>query len=94
MAELMQAIQVREEAARLLHHLEADRARLEDTLRETGRSDRLKSVTGRSSLDRAIASTHQVIQTVDTFLHREDRSLVESAVGASGRPPQPAHANV
>jgi Ni,Fe-hydrogenase III large subunit len=67
-APLAHVVHVREQAAELLERLTADRARLEAVLAEGGRRDQIKWVTGSSALDNAIASTRQMIESMDRIL--------------------------
>jgi len=52
----------------MLDRLQETRAQSERRLAETGKADPIKSVTGQSSLDSAIASTKGMIREMDAML--------------------------
>ncbi|MCC7390081.1 MAG: hypothetical protein IT431_15080 [Phycisphaerales bacterium] len=70
--------QARRDAALLLENLLAERTAWERRLADDKRSDLLKQVTGRSSLDAAIDSTRRMLDTLD-------RTLAEAEGGARAR---------
>ncbi|MBT8485612.1 MAG: hypothetical protein HKO59_16265 [Phycisphaerales bacterium] len=70
---------VRDEADDLLHGLLRERARCEARTRELGRPDPLKSLTGTSSLDRAIASTGAMLEHLNEILAEMETALPDPA---------------
>lgn len=58
----------RDEADVLLHHLLHDRCRTEQRLSATGKIDPLRSLTGKSALDRAITSARALIRDMDGLI--------------------------
>lgn len=62
---LQDAVARRDHAAAVLESLLAAKAECELELAKGRRTDAIKSVTGKSSLDRAIASTRKMIETLD-----------------------------
>lgn len=82
----------RQEAEALLRALVQIRGETERRLRETGQVDAMRSVTGRSSIDNAIASTERMIQTFDRLIDEaqrvggaEDLSWLDESDGSRGR---------
>lgn len=71
-----EAIRMRDRARELLARLLRDRDMLENALSGTGRCDHLKQVTGRSTLDNAIASTQRVIEAIDRAITGMDSRTV------------------
>jgi hypothetical protein len=61
---LKETVQVRENAESLLRALTEAQAQSEAFLSQSGQRDHLRVVTGRSSLDNAIASTRRMIETL------------------------------
>lgn len=83
---LIETAAAREKAEALLRGLQEARARSERHLREIGQTDAMKAVTGRSSIENAIASTQRMIDTLNRSLVQlkqgltdEDLALIESA---------------
>ena len=74
-----EALQVREEADRLLDQLVRDRDLSERRGTERGQSDPLKTVTGRSALDNAV-------RTTEVIIHRLDRLTGPRGSGGPRRP--------
>ncbi|MCP3905483.1 MAG: hypothetical protein GY715_17800 [Planctomycetes bacterium] len=66
--ELRLAAQARGEADHVLSRLIDSRLATERRLRDTGRPDPLKVLTGSSALDRAIATTREIIRRMDDLL--------------------------
>jgi len=67
-ATLPDAAQLRQQASNLLNRLVADRDACEQRAAEAGRRDPIKSITGRTALDGAIASTRAMIEQMDMLL--------------------------
>ena len=61
---LKETVQVRENAEALLRALTESQAQSEAFLVQSGQRDHLRVVTGKSSLDNAIASTKRMIETL------------------------------
>jgi hypothetical protein len=72
---LQDTIQMRREASDLLSRLLADRERIEARIAETGRRDPLKSVTGRTAMDNAIASAREMIRRMDELLRQMEQEI-------------------
>jgi flagellar basal body rod protein FlgF len=62
---LKETVQVRENAEGLLRALTEAQAQSEAFLAQSGQRDHLRVVTGKSSLDNAIASTKRMIETLN-----------------------------
>lgn len=62
------AERLRVQACELLERLQSDRQRSEERLAETGKRDAMKSVTGCTALEAAIASTQELIQRMDRLV--------------------------
>ncbi len=62
------AVTLRQQAADLLGRLLADREAAERRLAENGRRDPIRAVTGATALERAIASTRDMIAQMDLLL--------------------------
>lgn len=88
---LVQTLATRQNAERLLTSLLRAQAECDQQLQKEQRSDAMKSVTGSSSLDRAIASTRRMIEQLDRSLEeaRKDVSQDEEPEAAAA-PPLPA----
>lgn len=67
---ITQAIQLRQQARDLLDRLVADRQSSERRAAENGKRDPMKFITGRTALDNAIASTRQIIASMDGLVAR------------------------
>lgn len=72
---MTETARVRAGAADLLGRLLAERERMELRLAESGRADPLKSITGRSALDNAIAATREMIRNMDDLLAEAEATL-------------------
>ncbi len=72
----------REEAGVLLETLLVERGRCEERLAASGRDDPLKTLTGLSAFDRAIARTREMMQRMDDLL-RELQVAEASLDGAA-----------
>lgn len=66
---------VRRKAGRLLNELLIHRDQIEARLAEFGRVDPIKCVTGTSSMERAILSTRQLIQEMDTLVDQFNQEV-------------------
>lgn len=66
----------RAHAAAVLEGLLAAKAECERELVKSRRSDPFKAVTGKSSLDRAIASTRKMIDSLDRMIERSGAEVV------------------
>ena len=69
------AARLRAQAGDLLQRLIDARRLSEERSAENGRRDPMKSVTGRSALDKAIAAVRIMIDDMDELLSRSDQSL-------------------
>ncbi|MCE7972447.1 MAG: hypothetical protein DYG93_12415 [Leptolyngbya sp. PLA2] len=83
---LIETAAARDKAEALLRGLQEARARSERHLREIGQTDAMKAVTGKSSIENAIASTQRMIDTLNRSLVQlkkeltdEDLVLIESS---------------
>ena len=65
---LIEATTKRDEAEALLRTLLDAKATSERNLRDIGRDDMVKRVTGRSSLDRAVASAQRLLESFNRVL--------------------------
>lgn len=65
-------LQLRHEAEQLLERLETSSAKSKQRLAENGQRDPMRSVTGRSALESAIASARSMIERMDTLLAEFD----------------------
>ncbi|MEL6740176.1 MAG: hypothetical protein AAFP26_05940 [Planctomycetota bacterium] len=74
---LIEATTKRDEAEALLRTLLDAKATSERNLRDIGRDDMVKRVTGRSSLDRAVASAQRLLESFNRVLGDLRRELDE-----------------
>jgi hypothetical protein len=65
---ILQTVATRQNAEKLLASLLRAQAECDQQLQKEQRSDAMKSVTGTSSLDRAIASTRRMLEQLDRSL--------------------------
>lgn len=72
---LIETLRVRNEADGLLQRLLSDRQASEQRLAEAGKRDLIKSVTGASSLERAIQQTREMILNMDDLLAQMNLEL-------------------
>lgn len=72
---LVEATILRQQAGDLLNRLMVDREAAERRQAETGRRDPLKAVTGTTALERAIASTREMISQMDVMFRELDEGL-------------------
>jgi hypothetical protein len=72
---LREATIVRHEAQRVLRELMAAHAVCNERLRAMGRPDTLKSVTGRSSIETAMAGTKRMIESLERAIGEAQREL-------------------
>lgn len=77
---LLQSTLARDTAETLLQRLLAAKAESEKRLSELRQVDVLKKVTGRSSMDNAIASTQRMIDTLNRSIVEMGRELPEEDV--------------
>lgn len=89
---LIEATAKRDEAEALLRTLLDAKATSERNLRDIGRDDMVKRVTGRSSLDRAVASAQRLLESFNRVLgdlrrelDEEDLRLLASLEGEPAR---------
>jgi hypothetical protein len=59
------------EAVATLRALKAGREQVEAKLKETGREDAIRTVTGLSALDRSIEETESIIRAISDRRHRD-----------------------
>jgi hypothetical protein len=78
----LQTIEIRGQATDLLHRLIADQRRCEQRLAQGGGRDPLKSLTGRSAIDRAIDETRRLITDMDCMLDELNRVHCGMSLGA------------
>ena len=72
---LAEASMLRREAHELLNRLVANRDVTERRLQETGRRDPIRTVTGTTAIERAIASTRGMIADMDVLLAELDHGI-------------------
>lgn len=75
---LKETVQIRENAEGLLRALLDAQAQSEAFLAQSGQRDHLRVVTGKSSLDNAIASTRRMIETLNRQIEQFQTSEVMS----------------
>jgi hypothetical protein len=75
-------VETRDQAGRLLCRLLGDRERSEERFAEAGKRDPVTYVTGTSALERAIASTREMIRHLDETI----AELESDAAAPSARP--------
>lgn len=71
-------VALRVQAGELLNRLIADREASEQRLAASGRRDPLKTVTGATALERAIAATREMIADMDLMLAELDSGIEEA----------------
>jgi hypothetical protein len=93
---LLETTATRDRAEALLRALMDCKAQSERNLVELKQADTFKSVTGRSALDNAIASTQRMIESLNRVishakkeLSSEDLSLLEEIARNAQEPPKP-----
>jgi len=80
---LLETNAARDKAEALLQNLMDAKRITERELSRFSREDPKRSVTGRSAIDDAIASTRRMIETLNRSLHEAERELAEEeAAGA------------
>ncbi|MDX2148758.1 MAG: hypothetical protein SFZ23_14690 [Planctomycetota bacterium] len=85
---LLQTARERDKAEALLRELIEAKARSEQHLIETRQVDPVKKLTGRSSIDNAIASTKRMIETLNRHMDEFRRELSDDdAAMLEGRTP-------
>lgn len=75
---------LRQFASAVLQKLLDDRACCEDVLSQRGRVDPIRTVTGRSSIDQAIADTRAMIDGLDRLLAEQGHAGAERGTAATG----------
>ncbi|MCI0363545.1 MAG: hypothetical protein L0Y44_06920 [Phycisphaerales bacterium] len=85
---LSEAAQLRQQAVALLDRLTADREQSERRSADSGKRDPMKSITGQTALDTAIASTRDIIATMDSLLTALEEDVGELGAFANRRPRQ------
>jgi hypothetical protein len=70
---------MRQQAADLLRALESAQAECEEQLAKEQRVDAMKQVTGRSSLEHAVADTRRMIEALDRAMDEARRSVPDAA---------------
>lgn len=87
---LLQTLATRQNAEKLLASLLRAQAECDQQLQKEQRSDAMKSVTGASSLDRAIASTRRMIEQLDRSLEQMAKEqAVDADAAGSDSPTEP-----
>ncbi len=81
---LEEATRLREQACDLLNRLMVDREQSERRFAEAGKRDAMKTVTGRTALDCAVASTREMIQNMDALL-----AELQGEVASTNAAPRP-----
>lgn len=76
---LEEATRLREQACDLLNRLMVDREQSERRFAEAGKRDAMKTVTGRTALDCAVASTREMIQNMDALLAELQGEIASNA---------------
>lgn len=84
---LIETHTTRQQAGELLRSLEETRRQLEAQLSGERREDVVKTVTGRSSLDAAIAATRRMIEALDRALDEARNGLADEDLDAADAPP-------
>lgn len=74
---LVETIAARDRAEALLEGLVDARSKTERHLAELGKPDAMRSVTGRSAMDNAIASTQRMVESLERALQQLKRGLSE-----------------
>ncbi|MBX3364927.1 MAG: hypothetical protein KF866_09195 [Phycisphaeraceae bacterium] len=82
---LLETTAARDKAEALLRGLLDAKARSEKHLAESGQTDPLKKVTGRSAMDNAIASTQRMIDSLNRALAQLKRNLTDEDFEILGR---------
>ncbi|MBY0263690.1 MAG: hypothetical protein K2Q20_15200 [Phycisphaerales bacterium] len=85
---LIQTHAARQQAAELLKQLEASLAECQAQLKAEQRIDHVKLVTGKSSLETAIAQTQRMLESLDRALE-EARNAPGDDAPAAATPPAP-----
>ncbi len=80
---LMETAAVRDKAEALLRSLLDAKAKSEAYLAELRQPDKVRQVTGRSSMDNAIASTQRMIETLNRQLEGLKRGVSEEDLQAA-----------
>jgi hypothetical protein len=80
-----ETIRLRREADRLLARLEADRQTSEQVNAEIGKHDAMRSITGRSAIERAIDMTRGMIRDMDHLLEEAAEQLGGLDNGVNGQ---------
>jgi hypothetical protein len=81
---------LRRQAGDLLTRMLADRDASERRLSETGRRDPIKAVTGATALEKAIASTREMIAQMDLMLAQLESGIAVEANGVASNPGETA----
>lgn len=74
---LRESVDARRRAEELLQGLIAAKSQTEAYLTEIGREDPVKRLTGKSSIENAIASTRRMIETLDRAVDQVRKGLSE-----------------
>lgn len=88
---LSQATQLRAQAVELLERLLANRSQSEQRMAELNRRDALKAVTGKTSLDNAIASAREMILQMDLLIEQMQSRPTEIAADGCQQPGPDVH---
>lgn len=82
---LLETTAARDKAEALLRGLLDAKERSEKHMADSGQSDHLKQVTGRSAMDNAIASTQRMIESLNRALSQLKRNLTDEDFEILGR---------
>lgn len=74
---------MRQQASELLRSLESAQAECEQQLAREQREDAMKTVTGRSSLEHAVANTRRMIESLDRAMDEARKTIPESTVSVA-----------
>lgn len=86
---LLETLAARQRAEELLKQLQQAQAECEGHLRAEQRQDAMKQVTGKSSLETAIATTRRMIEMLDRALEEARTAALEDAADPAAPPPSP-----
>ena len=84
---VLQMLATRQHAQKLLASLLRAQAECDQQLQREQRSDAMRSVTGCSSIDRAVASTRRMIEQLDRGFEQVQKELDQDAPTPPSEPP-------
>lgn len=77
---MLETLAARQRAAELLKQLEAAQAECDGCLKSDQRQDMMKTVTGKSSIEAAMASAKRMVEMLDRALEEAQKSVEEPEV--------------